>query len=74
MQPKSPASPVDLASHPDLRVTKRDVATILDVCPRTVDNLISRGALPAHRIEGMRAVRVRLGDVLAIARGVGNAR
>lgn len=74
MQPKPLASPSDLASHPDVRVTKRDVATILDVCPRTVDNLISRGVLPAHRIEGTRAVRLRLGDVLALATGVGNAR
>lgn len=71
MQPKPLASL--LASHPDLPVTKRDVAVILDVCPRTVDNLISRGVLPARRIEGTRSVRLRIGDVLALA-SVGRAR
>ncbi len=36
--------------HTPLLVSKREAATLLGVCPRTIDNFIGRKELPCRRI------------------------
>jgi excisionase family DNA binding protein len=42
-------------------LTKAQVAQLLNVTPRTIDNFMRRGFLVYHKIGGM--VRFRMGDI-----------
>ena len=53
-----------LRADPDRYLRKEEVAHILSVTPRTVDNLMARGILPFIKM-GARMVRFRLADINA---------
>jgi excisionase family DNA binding protein len=52
-----------VAQPPSMYLTKQDMAKLLQVTPRTIDNLMARGILPFVRLG--RTVRFRLKDVEA---------
>jgi len=55
---------------PDPLHTLQSSAEYLDVTDRTVRNYIARGDLPAVRIRGSRAIRIRQSDLDALLRPI----
>ena len=50
----------------EAELTRVEAAELARVNPRTIDNLVQNGTLPAYRIKGTRLIRIKRSDVEAL--------